>query len=114
MSRPRRALTEPAAEAAVDQACRMLRLPTMRNRVGELITIAEKEQLTYRGFLAELLLAECEDRDRRRSERRIKGAGFPREKWLNDFDFARTRSSTRPPSTPSPAAAGCVPVSRSA
>ncbi|MEV6638178.1 IS21-like element helper ATPase IstB [Actinoplanes sp. NPDC051470] len=87
MNRPRRVLTEPAAEAAVDQACRMLRLPTMRNRVGELITVAEKEQLTYRGFLAELLLAECEDRDRRRSERRIKGAGFPREKWLTDFDF---------------------------
>ena len=30
----------------------------MRNRVGELITVAEKEQLTYRGFLAELLLEE--------------------------------------------------------
>jgi DNA replication protein DnaC len=59
----------------------------MRNGVGELITIAEKEQLTYRGFLAELLLAECADRDRRRSERRIKAAGFPREKWLTDFDF---------------------------
>jgi DNA replication protein DnaC len=87
LSRPRRALTEPAAEAAIDQACRMLRLPTMRNRVTELTTIAEKEQLTYRGFLAELLMAECEDRDRRRSERRIKGAGFPREKWLADFDF---------------------------
>jgi DNA replication protein DnaC len=87
LSRPRRALTEPAAEAAVDQACRMLRLPTMRQRVTELAEIAEKEQLTYRGFLAELLMAECEDRDRRRSERRIKGAGFPREKWLTDFDY---------------------------
>ena len=32
-----------------------MRLPTMRNRVGELITISEKEQLTYRGFIAELL-----------------------------------------------------------
>jgi hypothetical protein len=65
----------------------MLRLPTMRNRVTELAAIAEKEQLSYRGFLAELLMAKCEDRDRRRSERRIKGAGFPREKWLADFDF---------------------------
>jgi DNA replication protein DnaC len=32
-------------------------------------------------------MAECEDRQRRRSERRIKAAGFPRNKWLNDFDF---------------------------
>ncbi|MGK5680174.1 IS21-like element helper ATPase IstB [Actinoplanes sp. URMC 104] len=39
------------------------------------------------GFLAELLLAECDERDRRRSERRIRAAGFPREKWLQDFDF---------------------------
>ena len=33
--------------------------------------------MTYRGFLAELLMAECDDRDRRRSERRIKAAGVP-------------------------------------
>jgi DNA replication protein DnaC len=37
--------------------------------------------------LAELLMAECDDRDRRRSVRRVKAAGFPREKWLADFDF---------------------------
>ncbi|WP_322751694.1 MULTISPECIES: ATP-binding protein, partial [unclassified Frankia] len=48
---------------------------------------AERQQLTYRGFLAELLMAECDDRDRRRSERRIRAAGFPREKWLTDFDY---------------------------
>lgn len=33
-----------------------------------------KDQMSYRGFLAELLMAECEDRARRRSERRIKVA----------------------------------------
>jgi DNA replication protein DnaC len=36
---------------------------------------------------AELLMAECDDRARRRSERRIKAAGFPREKSLRSFDF---------------------------
>ncbi len=85
--RRRRGLTEEAAETAVDQACRALRLPTVRARAGEMLIAAEKEQLTYRGFLAELLLAECDDRDRRRSARRVKAAGFPREKWLGDFDF---------------------------
>ncbi|MBC8090899.1 MAG: AAA family ATPase, partial [Pseudonocardia sp.] len=54
MSR-RRGMTEQAAEAAVDQACRALRLPTVRVRTGEMLLAAEKEQLTYRGFLAELL-----------------------------------------------------------
>jgi DNA replication protein DnaC len=82
-----RGLTEPAAEAAVDQACRMLRLPTIRGQFTATADAAEREQLTYRGFLAELLMAECEDRQRRRSERRIKAAGFPRAKYLSDFDF---------------------------
>lgn len=90
MSQPRlrsRAMTEQAAEAVVDQACRSLRLPTIRTRVEEITAAAKREQLSYSGFLAELLLAECDDRDRRRSARRIKAAGFPREKWLADFDF---------------------------
>jgi hypothetical protein len=43
---------------------------------------AERDQLTYRGFLAELFMAECEDRDHRPAERRLRGAGFPRQKWL--------------------------------
>jgi IstB-like ATP binding protein len=49
---------------------------------------AQREQLTHAGFLAELLLAECDDWDRRRSARRLKAARFPREKWLTDFDYA--------------------------
>lgn len=43
--------------------------------------------MTHRGFLAELLMTECDDRARRRSERRIKAAGFPREKSLPAFGF---------------------------
>ncbi|MGC0367242.1 DNA replication protein DnaC [Rhodococcus sp. 27YEA15] len=91
----RRGLTEEAATAAVDQACRRLRLPTMRAVVAvvavgadaDAATAARKDQLSYYGFLAELLLSECDDRDRRSVVRRIRGAGFPREKWLAKFDF---------------------------
>jgi DNA replication protein DnaC len=85
--RRRRGLTEQAAVAAVDQACRRLRLPTIRAVLDEALTVAGKEQLSYQGFLAELLLAECDDRDRRSSIRRVKAANFPRDKWLGDFDF---------------------------
>ncbi|MEV4012501.1 IS21-like element helper ATPase IstB [Nonomuraea angiospora] len=85
--RHQRGLTEQAADAAVDQACRLLRLPTIRTQFAATADAAEREQLTYRDFLAELLMAECEDRQRRRSERRIRAAGFPRQKWLSDFDF---------------------------
>lgn len=85
--RRRRELTEEAAIAAVDQACRRLRLPTIRAVLGEALTVAGKEQLSYQGFLAELLLAECDDGDRRSSVRRVKSANFPRDKWLGDFDY---------------------------
>ncbi|BDE14343.1 hypothetical protein MKCMC460_32030 [Mycobacterium sp. 20KCMC460] len=59
----------------------------MRAVIDEAVKVAEREQLTYHGFLAELLLAECDDRDRRSTLRRVAAAGFPRQKWLGDFDF---------------------------
>ncbi|MGD9621510.1 MAG: IS21-like element helper ATPase IstB [Mycolicibacterium sp.] len=86
LRRPR-GMTQEAAQAAVDSACRRLRLPTVRAVIDEAVKIAEREQLTYHGFLAELLLAECDDRDRRSTVRRVAAAGFPRQKWLADFDF---------------------------
>ncbi|GGL07877.1 DNA replication protein DnaC [Curtobacterium luteum] len=85
--RRRQTLTEEAAAAAIDQACRRLRLPTVRAVMDEAVTAANREQMSYQGFLAELLLAECDDRDRRSTIRRVNGAGFPRQKWLGDFDF---------------------------
>lgn len=88
MTLPRqRGLTEQAADAAIDSACRLLRLPTIRAEFADVAGTAAKEQMSYRGFLAELLLAECDDRARRRSERRIKAAQFPRDKSLRTFDF---------------------------
>lgn len=45
-----RAMTEQATQAAVDQACRSLRLPTIRTRVEEITAAVQREQLTYWGF----------------------------------------------------------------
>jgi DNA replication protein DnaC len=83
----RRRMSEQAAETAVVGACRMLRLPTIRAKFPDLAEQAAREQMSYLAFLAELLLAECDDRARRRSERRIKAAAFPRQKSLREFDF---------------------------
>ncbi|MGI5143906.1 IS21-like element helper ATPase IstB [Streptomyces sp. CA-106110] len=94
MTGPHHTLTEPASDAAIDTACRVLRLPTMRAQFADTVNRAEREHLSYRGFLAELLMAECEDRDRRRSERRIRAAGFPRSKWLSDFDYTANPNVT--------------------
>jgi hypothetical protein len=79
--------TTPAASAAIEQGCRMLRLPTIRARFPEIAAAAEREQMTYLGFLSELVIAECDDRSRRRAERRICAAGFPRPKRLEKFSF---------------------------
>lgn len=76
-----------AAMTAIDVACRSLRLPTIRARYPDLADAAARQQQTYQGFLAELLLAECDDRDQRRRLRRVHDAGFPRPKRLEDFDY---------------------------
>jgi DNA replication protein DnaC len=85
--RRNRPVTDEAATTAVEAACRMLRLPTIRDRLAEHLAAAEREQHTYAGFLAELLLAECDDRDTRRKTRRVREAAFPRLKRIEDFDF---------------------------
>ena len=83
----RRGVTEQAAAAAIDSATRVLRLPTIRDRFTEIAAAAQREQLSYLGFLAELVMAECDDRDRRRAARRIHDAGFPRDKRIGEFSF---------------------------
>jgi hypothetical protein len=50
----------------IDQARRMLRLPAIRRQFKEMADGASHDQMSYRGFLAELLMAECDDRARHR------------------------------------------------
>jgi DNA replication protein DnaC len=83
----RRSVTDQAASAAIEQGCRMLRLPTIRDRFAEIAAAAEREHLSYLGFLSELVIAECDDRTHRRAQRRVRDAGFPRPKRLEEFSF---------------------------
>ena len=85
-------LTDTAADAAIDQACRILRLPTVRARHAEIAAVASREQASYKGFLVELLSVECDDREARRKARLVRDASFPRPKRLEDFDFAANPS----------------------
>jgi hypothetical protein len=71
-----------------DQACRILRLPTIRDRHGEVAAAAARQQVSYKGLLVELLSLECDDRETCRKARLVREAGFPRPKWLEDFDYA--------------------------
>ena len=92
----------------------MLRLPTIRDRFTEIAAAAEREQLSYLGFLAELVMAECDDRDKRRAGRRVHDAGFPRPKRLEEFDFAANPSCPPRPCTSWPPADGSAPANRCA
>ncbi len=83
------ALSEPAADAAIDAACRTLALPTIKAEAAPMADAAAKQRLSHRAFLAELLAAECDERDARRRIRRVNEAKFPRTKRLADFDPAR-------------------------
>jgi DNA replication protein DnaC len=83
-------LTEPAADAAIIAAATILALPTVRTQAAELADAAARDQLTHRGYLAELLSTEVDDRAERRRIRRIKEARFPRLKHLSDFDTTIT------------------------
>ena len=80
-------LTDTAADAAIDQACRILRLPTIRDRHGEVAAAASRQQASYKGFLVELLSIECDDRETRRKARLVREAAFPRPKRIEDFDY---------------------------
>ena len=81
-------LSEAAAAAAIATACRYLLLPTIREQAGPLAQAAARERMTHQGYLAEVLAAECDDREARRRIRRVKEAKFPRTKSLDDFDTA--------------------------
>ena len=81
-------VTESAAEAAIGAACRELHLPTVRAEAAPLADAAERERLTHRGYLAEVLSAEVDQRAERRRIRRMGEARFPRLKRLEDFDFS--------------------------
>lgn len=82
--------TAPSATAtatATEQSRRELRLPATRDRFADIATSARREQQDYLGFLAELVITEWDGRDRRRAEKRVRAAGFPFRKRLDDFSF---------------------------
>src|SRR5260370_1330347 len=62
MTARRDELTDAAADAAIEQACRLLRLPAIRDRHGEIAAAAARQQAGYKEFLTELLPLACDGR----------------------------------------------------
>jgi hypothetical protein len=87
-----------ALAEAVDQSCRMLRLPPSAPSSPTLPTAA-REQMTYRGFLAPLVMSVRDDGARHHSGHRIKATGFPATRHCALSTSTPTRASTPPSST---------------
>jgi DNA replication protein DnaC len=78
------------AATSIESCALSLRLPAVRRLGASLAKEAERQHLTYEEFLAKVLLAEVDERDERRRLRRVKAAGFPRVKLLEDFDLSQS------------------------
>lgn len=96
--------TEEAARITVLAAAKTLMLPTVREQAEPLAHAAAKQRLSHTAFLAEVLAAECDERDARRRMRRVNEAKFPRTKRLTDFDTSKVPDL--PPATLAHLAAG--------
>ena len=74
--------------AAVQEHCRALRLPTVAAQCERLAQEALRNQQSPLDYLASLLTAEIDDRERRLIARRVQEAHVPRLRTLEDFDFS--------------------------
>ncbi len=94
MTTTKTATSDTAAQASINAAARELHLPTVRAEAERLAQIAARERHTHRGYLAEVLAAEVDDRTERRRTRRINEAKFPRIKRLAEFNIDAVPSIT--------------------
>lgn len=65
-----------------------LKLQSAAERLAPALEAAERDRPAYADFLDELLGEEVEASERRRLERRLRLAGFPHQKTLDQFDYS--------------------------
>src|SRR4030095_15247479 len=83
MNKPTQLLT-----AAIQEHCRSLRLPAIAAQSERLAAEAARANQPHLAYLAELLNAEADQRERHIIGGRLKDARLPRMKTLDEFDFA--------------------------
>jgi DNA replication protein DnaC len=75
---------------AIQQQCKLLRLPAVGSQCAGLAELAVKEKQSHLDYLEALLAAELEERERNTVARRLRDAHLPRVKTLEEFDFAQS------------------------
>src|SRR5262249_37288453 len=110
MTRATTATAPPATAAAplsgdLTEALRRLKLATVRRLAPEVLQTAKVQRWAPEEVLRTLIEAEVAARDASNQRNRLRGAGFPVTKTLDEFKVA-VSSLPRPPSTTSPASNG--------
>jgi DNA replication protein DnaC len=72
-----------------------LHLPTMQAECEQAARECASENIDYLGYLLRLSERELAERDRRGYQRRLKAAGFPQLKSIDEFDFTAQESLNR-------------------
>jgi DNA replication protein DnaC len=72
----------------IKESAKKLKLIGLQNSVDELVKSAESKEPTYSEFLNTVLVNEIQHRTTRAKDRRIKEAGFPYIKRIEDFDLS--------------------------
>ena len=80
----------------VARLTRALHLRTIRNIYEECLETAQRENWGYDRFLCTLLQAEHEQRDENSLAKRIKTAGFPQYKYMEDLDMDEIPEGLKP------------------
>lgn len=81
--------TSPVAtiDQHIDTYTRQLRLPSFRSEYKEIAERSAKTDITYEEYLLTLLEKESIDREARRKKQRVRRAGFPFKKHLEDLQI---------------------------
>lgn len=80
-------MSKPNSELA--ECLKELHLPTARGCYQELAELARREELSYEGYLLEVVRRECQGRRQSRIERLLRESRLPVEKSLSAFDLKR-------------------------
>ncbi|MDY6362337.1 MAG: IS21-like element helper ATPase IstB [Lachnospiraceae bacterium] len=81
-------MTDTETDNYIYQTMKAFKLVDMRDRYPDAIEAAEKEHLSYRDFLRNLLDIEVDGKTRRRTERLTHQASFESPKSLEDIDYS--------------------------
>ena len=81
--------------AMLKEQLSILRLPTAKAQCEQIARQCASENSDYLGFLLRLTQSEVQQRQQRACDRRLKAAGFPQLKSLDEFDFKAQPSLNR-------------------